>query len=223
MEAEGDMDVEAPDRDQARRRHQPPDRPAGAGNFGPDLRQIDGHPRLPSGSVRPSPGRRGRCLWGKDRAPVEVALVHVRSDGKQQSVTLKGGRLVFGRQDDCQIRIPSAQISRHHCEVVSGASGVRIRDLGSSNGTYVNGRKVEDAELDAGDVIAIGSLLFVVRIDGNPATIDPEQLSQRVRSASSAAAAPTAATVGEGTASDDSSVDFDFDFSDEDEDDQPAL
>lgn len=156
---------------------------------------------------------------------MEVALVHVRSDGKQQSVPLKGGRVVFGRHDDCQIRIPSAQISRHHCEVTTGGAEVRIRDLGSSNGTYVNGRKVTDEELEAGDVIAIGSLLFVVRIDGRPATIDPEQLSQRVRSASTAAAAPTDPTQAGPTSSDDSSVDFDFDFdlSDEDEDDQPAL
>lgn len=152
---------------------------------------------------------------------MEAALVHVRSDGKQQPVPLRGGRIVIGRQEDCQVRIPSAQISRHHCEVVVGVGGVRIRDLGSSNGTYVNGQKVGEAELEAGDVVAVGSMLFVVRIDGEPAVIDPEALGARVRSASSAAAGPA----GEGAAeNEDSSVDFDFNFdlSDED-DDQPEL
>lgn len=160
---------------------------------------------------------------------MDSALVHVRSDGKQQAVSLKSGKIVIGRHDDCQIRIPAASVSRHHCEVVSGGSGVRIRDLGSSNGTFVNGHKVDDAALSPGDVIEIGSLLFVVRIDGDPATIDPEALSQHVKSASSSggggSAGSDAATVSSLLGNDDSSVDFDdfdFDLSDDD-DDQPAL
>jgi pSer/pThr/pTyr-binding forkhead associated (FHA) protein len=132
------------------------------------------------------------------------------------------GKFLIGRQDDCQLRIPSAQISRHHCEIMTGGAGVRIRDLGSSNGTFVNGQRVEDAELRAGDVIAVGSMLFVVRIDGQPAAINPEDLTQRVRSAANAAAEP--ATPGSFVSeNEDSSVDFDFDFSDDDEDEQPEL
>ena len=153
---------------------------------------------------------------------MDSALVHVRSDGKQQAVPLKPGKIVIGRHDDCQIRIPAANVSRHHCEVVSGGAGVRIRDLGSSNGTFVNGHKVDDVELSPGDVLEIGTLLFVVRIDGNPAVIDPEALSQHVKSASSAVAdgVTTSASLG----NDDSSVDFDFDFDlSDDDDDQPAL
>lgn len=154
---------------------------------------------------------------------MDSALVHVRSDGKQQAVPLKGGKILIGRQDDCQIRIAAASVSRHHCEVVAGGSGVRVRDLGSSNGTFVNGQKVDDAELAAGDVLEIGTMLFVVRIDGEPAQIDPEAIGQRVRSAAGAAASADAATVG-ADASEDSSVDFDFDFDmSDDEDDQPAL
>ena len=154
---------------------------------------------------------------------MQAALVHVRSDGKQQPIPLKAGKVIIGRQDDCQVRIPSAQISRHHCELVAGGSGVRIRDLGSSNGTFVNGQKVEDADLNPGDVVAVGSMLFVVRIDGEPAVINPEELSQRVRSASSAAAEEAGGGLGAMVDNDSSSVDFDFDFTDDDEDDQPAL
>jgi len=146
----------------------------------------------------------------------------VRSDGRQQAVPLKPGKILIGRHDDCQIRIPAANVSRHHCEVVSGGSGVRIRDLGSSNGTYVNGHKVDDVELSPGDVIEIGTLLFVVRIDGDPAVIDPEALSQHVKSAGSAVADAVTAKLPSGN--DDSSVDFDFDFDlSDDDDDQPAL
>jgi pSer/pThr/pTyr-binding forkhead associated (FHA) protein len=151
---------------------------------------------------------------------VQAALVHVRSDGQQQVVPLKGGKVLVGRQDDCQIRIPSGQVSRHHCEIVSAPGGLRIRDLGSSNGTTVNGQRVEDAPLRPGDVIAVGPMLFVVRIDGEPAHIDPEALSARVTSAApTRRAAPTPApSMG------DSSVDFDFDLDlSDDDDDQPAL
>lgn len=156
---------------------------------------------------------------------MDSALVHVRSDGTQQAVPLKPGKIVVGRHDDCQIRIPAANVSRHHCEIVTGGSGMRIRDLGSSNGTFVNGQKVDDGELSAGDVVEIGTLLFVVRIDGQPVTIDPEALSQHVKSASSAAgAASDEATVNTSLTNDDSSVDFDFDFDlSDDDDDQPAL
>lgn len=161
---------------------------------------------------------------------MEAALVHVRSDGKQQLVPLKAGKVVLGRENDCQVRIPSGQISRHHCELVSGGAGLRIRDLGSSNGTFVNGQKVEEAELAAGDVIGVGSMLFVVQIDGQPDHIDPEELGQRVRSAASAAAAAPAASAASGPldepmlGNDDSSVDFDFDFDlSDDDDDQPEL
>jgi pSer/pThr/pTyr-binding forkhead associated (FHA) protein len=153
---------------------------------------------------------------------VQAALVHVRSDGHQQNVPLRSGKVLVGRQEDCQIRIPSAQVSRHHCEITSGADGLRIRDLGSSNGTTVNGQRVDEAHLRPGDVVAVGPMLFVVRIDGEPAQIDPEALTARVAASSAAPARqPAPGTLG---GKDDSSVDLDFDFdlSDED-DDQPAL
>jgi pSer/pThr/pTyr-binding forkhead associated (FHA) protein len=154
---------------------------------------------------------------------VEAALVHVRSDGQQQTVPLRAGKVVIGRQDDCQIRIPSPQVSRHHCELTSGAGGLRVRDLGSSNGTIVNGQRVEDASLRPGDVLSIGPMLFVVRIDGEPALINPEALSARV-AASSAAPDRQPAPPGARSANEDSSVDLDFDFDlSDDDDDQPAL
>src|SRR5690606_3198130 len=50
---------------------------------------------------------------------------------------------------------------RRHAELVRDGVVTRVRDLGSRNGTFVNGRRVETAELWAGDVLGVGSLLMV--------------------------------------------------------------
>jgi len=106
---------------------------------------------------------------------MSVSLVLVQIDGKQQEIPLNKPVQVIGRQTDCQIRIPSSAVSRHHCEVSIQDSKPVIRDLGSSNGTYVNRRRIAHTELAAGDLISIGDLVFVVRIDGKPGAIEPEE------------------------------------------------
>jgi pSer/pThr/pTyr-binding forkhead associated (FHA) protein len=69
-----------------------------------------------------------------------------------------------GRHDDCQIRIRSSQVSRRHCEIFEQDEQLMLRDLGSSNGTYVNGRRVLGQQsLKAGDVITIGGV--TLRVD----------------------------------------------------------
>lgn len=54
---------------------------------------------------------------------------------------------LVGRAEDCDIQIPSdsvhLQVSRHHCLLEIHPPTVRVRDLGSTNGTYVNGEKIE--------------------------------------------------------------------------------
>ena len=69
-----------------------------------------------------------------------------------------------GRHDDCVIRIRSAQVSRRHCEIFEADGRLMVRDLGSSNGTYVNGLRVLGQQpLNAGDVVGIGGV--ALRVD----------------------------------------------------------
>jgi pSer/pThr/pTyr-binding forkhead associated (FHA) protein len=159
-----------------------------------------------------------------------VSLVLVRTDGRQSEIPLKT-RAVIGRQTDCQIRIPSAGISRHHCELNLADGKVLLRDMGSSNGTFVNRQRVQQQQLSAGDLIGIGDLVFVVRIDGNPAQVDSEDALDEgaapvvtAPKPAPAAKAPPAKQAGAAKPSlldadpnDDSSV-ADFDFLDEDDD-----
>ncbi|MBX3408997.1 MAG: FHA domain-containing protein [Phycisphaeraceae bacterium] len=105
---------------------------------------------------------------------MNATLVLVQPDGSLKEIPLTKQVTVMGRQTDCQLRIPSAGVSRHHCEVVLSEGGVKVRDLGSSNGTFVNKQKVDQKDLSPGDMISIGGLVFVLRVDGKPQFIDAE-------------------------------------------------
>lgn len=131
---------------------------------------------------------------------MNVSLVLVKADGTQREVHLRRPVGVIGRQTDCHIRIPSASVSRHHCEISVDDAAVTLRDLGSSNGTFVNRQRIQQTTVNAGDIISLGGFVFVVRIDGKPAAVNAEDaiedgLVETGGTASAAESRPTAATV----------------------------
>jgi DNA-binding NtrC family response regulator len=65
-------------------------------------------------------------------------------------------RLSMGRADDCQIPLPGTEASRHHAELVRHGPLVLIRDLGSRNGTFVNGARISEAPLAPGSIVRVG-------------------------------------------------------------------
>jgi pSer/pThr/pTyr-binding forkhead associated (FHA) protein len=68
-----------------------------------------------------------------------------------------GKRVLIGRADDCDVRIKSTAVSRHHCEIEAiDADEWIIRDLGSTLGVLVDGQKVKEAEIEAGMEVSIG-------------------------------------------------------------------
>ncbi len=103
-------------------------------------------------------------------------------------VFTKPTRCIIGRADDCAIRVPTdvahVDISRHHCLLEINPPGVRVRDLGSRNGTFVNGEKIgqrrerqlpDATELDLsgervlgeGDEIRVGHVVFRVGVQAS--------------------------------------------------------
>jgi predicted component of type VI protein secretion system len=76
---------------------------------------------------------------------------------------------VIGRRQDCDLMITLGEISRKHCRIIREADSLRLEDLGSSNGTFHNGRRVQEAVLSAGDTVQVGPVAFVVQVDGVPA------------------------------------------------------
>jgi adenylate cyclase len=78
-----------------------------------------------------------------------------------QSVEIAAGRtLIVGRTDDCDLPIADPTVSRRHAELDLTEGGLRLRDLGSTNGTFVDGRRVSDAVALPGAEIAFGKVRF---------------------------------------------------------------
>jgi pSer/pThr/pTyr-binding forkhead associated (FHA) protein len=97
--------------------------------------------------------------------------------GRSASTTLKlaDGITTIGRHDDCLIRIKSSQVSRRHCELFEVADKLTLRDLGSSNGTFVNGKKVSGQQaLKHGDELTVGAVTLRVAQLGQPPVSRPE-------------------------------------------------
>lgn len=65
--------------------------------------------------------------------------------------------LIIGRSRGCDLRLPDSDASRRHAEIYEAADGYVLRDLGSTNGTFVNDRNVQEHRLEPGDRIRIGS------------------------------------------------------------------
>lgn len=104
---------------------------------------------------------------------MDVNLVLFKNDGSQASFSLPDGVTVLGRAHDCELRIPLMVVSRRHCQVSPNQQSLKIQDLDSRGGTFVNGKRVNAASLKAGDYIRIGPLTFMVQIDGKPSEIVP--------------------------------------------------
>ena len=65
--------------------------------------------------------------------------------------------VVIGRSSDCDVRVEDANVSRRHAEVRRIGDGYSLVDLGSTNGTEVNGQRIQETALMNGDVIAVGT------------------------------------------------------------------
>ena len=86
------------------------------------------------------------------------------STSGEHSIDLQLGRkLVVGRAVTSDVPIYDESISRRHAEIVLTETGVRVKDLGSLNGTFLNGAKVTEAEAGPNDVVTFGGVAFRVK------------------------------------------------------------
>ena len=143
---------------------------------------------------------------------MEVVLVMFKDDERREFPLAKT-RTILGRRQDCDLRIPTRDVSRRHCEITPGEkrSEVIVRDLGSSNGTYLNGKRIAESTLKPGDRLTVGPVTFIVQIDGEPATIKPEDAAPFLEEAEAVVTPVPADGVDTDDILDLGDIEFDFD------------
>jgi hypothetical protein len=104
-------------------------------------------------------------LAGMMAAPTELAVeLAGTTDACRGRFRFRMGRTTIGRGDDCNVQIYSEDVSRHHATIEIVGDLVTILDAGSFNGTFLNGRRIEEARLRDGDVLSLGPRLRFVTV-----------------------------------------------------------
>jgi pSer/pThr/pTyr-binding forkhead associated (FHA) protein len=112
---------------------------------------------------------------------MEINLVLFKKNGSRKDFSVSSNVTTIGRNSSCDLYIPLTPVSRKHCQLNRHQGALKVRDLGSRNGTYVNGERIDEAEIKAGDFIKVGPLTFVLQIDGQPENINaPGSAAEKV-------------------------------------------
>jgi two-component system, cell cycle response regulator len=96
-----------------------------------------------------------------------ACLVVIYGEELGRIYTLGAPVLIIGRSSKCEIQIDQESISRNHSKVVNTGKSILIRDLGSTNGTYVNDEPIEEYVLRDGDLVKVGRTIFKFLSGGN--------------------------------------------------------
>ena len=90
---------------------------------------------------------------------------------------LKADKTTIGRVEDNVFQIPEPSVSSHHCEVLLQGNDIVVKDLNSTNGTYINGQKVTEGPLKPGQILRLGQIEIRLETDA-PAPAGPKKLDQ---------------------------------------------
>jgi pSer/pThr/pTyr-binding forkhead associated (FHA) protein len=103
---------------------------------------------------------------------MDISLILLKKDGTKKVFPVRNKATILGRRPECDLCIPLQVVSRRHCQLSQEDSTLKVRDLSSSNGTFLNGQKVSDEiQVKPGDNLQVGPLTFTIQIDGMPAQI----------------------------------------------------
>ncbi len=117
--------------------------------------------------------------------PNRIVLTPPKSSGKPQiTITILAGpeqghifkiarpSTTLGRSNTCEVMITDPLVSRQHCQILLGMGGISLRDLGSTNGTFLNGARVTESPLRNQDVISIGGTRLRFAVEVSKETVD---------------------------------------------------
>jgi pSer/pThr/pTyr-binding forkhead associated (FHA) protein len=138
---------------------------------------------------------------------MDFQLVVLRGRSATTALKLGDGVTTAGRHDDCQLRIKSSEVSRRHCQFFEKNGLLLVKDLGSSNGTMLNGKKIEGQRvLEPGDELSIGPVKLRVEKIGQPAPASKGAPAPPSKPGDTAVPIPM---VTPGASSDEFEIDFD--------------
>ncbi|AOQ23572.1 hypothetical protein MTAT_11540 [Moorella thermoacetica] len=133
--------------------------------------RMEEEPETASGNVAGPAAEEGdtliyRAIEEAPGPPEEPVLKLAVLEGPDAGRTflLQKGRQVLGRQPACDFVLTDEQVSRRHCQVEESHDRVLVTDLGSRNGTMVNGRRVERAFLKPGDRLQVGRSVLELQV-----------------------------------------------------------
>lgn len=150
-------------------------------------------PKNPSDADRVQDARDGAISGGTDRLGYRGAcLVVIYGDDLGKIHELNAKSSVIGRSPKCEIPIEHGSISRNHSKVENTGTSMLIRDLGSTNGTYVNDEPIEECVLCDGDLVKVGRTIFKFLAGGNIERAYHEQMYRLVTANRSTEAPPSA-------------------------------
>ena len=96
---------------------------------------------------------------------------------------LKADKTTVGRVEDNMFQIAEPSVSSHHCEVLLRGKEVVVKDLNSTNGTFINGEKISEAPLNPGQILRLGQIEMRLETDappgGTPKKLDQTMVMQR--------------------------------------------
>jgi len=100
-------------------------------------------------------------------APANLVVRQGPQIGLQFSIT--AGRVILGREETCDIILQDAEVSRRHCQISWEGNAYVIRDIGSTNGTFVNGSQVTlPRVLTNGDAVGLGQTTLIFESQASP-------------------------------------------------------
>ena len=110
---------------------------------------------------------------------------------EQKQIPIAKDEFLIGRGSDCDLRLGSSEVSRHHCQLRFRGKEATLIDLGSSNGTFINNVRVRSqAPLHGGDELRVASFVFLLELDDQEgitwhkdASVDPNAHTMKLKGA----------------------------------------
>ncbi len=113
----------------------------------------------------------------------------INQQGEEHRFPLTTPRCAMGRSSDCDLHLDTDGVSRHHACIYNTDGQWRIQDLGSANGTLLNGRPIEDQPINIGDSITVGELTIIFEGDGEPTALPVAEMAPETAASASPVAA----------------------------------